>query len=133
MMINVATRRPAARLRVLAVASTLAFGSIAGCTSSSTTKPTPVSKLGVILGEAPTCYGPGVGDNLKPHITIRATPINGGTPTAIHIATSDARRTYRMTLLPGTYKISTYTGSITVRVRPGATISGADLPVAGCI
>lgn len=58
---------------------------------------------------------PGPNLNLKPYTTIRATPMSGGTPAAIRVVTSKAAHSCRMTLLPGTYKISTYSGNADLR------------------
>lgn len=76
---------------------------------------------------------PGPNLNLKPYTTIRATPMSGGTPAAIRVVTSKAAHSYRMTLPPGTYKISTYSGSVEVTVRSGVTRRGVDLPQPGCV
>jgi hypothetical protein len=101
-----------------AVVALLVLGASTACTSSPSPspspKPSPVGKPGVVVGDAPICYGPGPNLNLRPHITVRATPTDGGSPTTIHIATSDKHHSYRMTLPPGTYKISTYSGSVNV-------------------
>jgi hypothetical protein len=101
----------------------------AACTASSSSTPQP----GVVVGDAPICYGPGPDLNLKPRITIRATPIDGGSPTAIRVETSNAHHSYRMTLAAGPYKISTYSGSVKVTVHPGITSKGVDLPNPGCL
>lgn len=116
-----------------AVVALLVLGASAACTSSPLPTPSPVGKPGAIVGDAPICYGPGPNLNLKPRITIRATPIDGGSATAIRIATTNAHHSYRMTLLPGTYKISTYSGSVDATVRAGVTLRGVDLPQPGCL
>lgn len=116
-----------------AVVAVLVAGASAACTSSSSPGPTPVGKPGVIVGAAPICYGPGPDLNLKPRITIRATPVGGGSPAAIRIATSDAHHSYRMTLPAGIYKISTYSGTVDVTVHSGVISRGVDLPQPGCV
>jgi hypothetical protein len=115
-----------------AAATLLVLGTSVACTASPSPKPSTVGERGTIVGDAPICYGPGPNMNLTPHVTIRATPMNGGTPTVIHIATSNAHHSYRMTLPPGAYRISTYSGTVNVTVRAGTTHRGVDLPQPGC-
>jgi hypothetical protein len=126
-------RRARAGGPLAAAVALMAICASAACTASPSAKPPPASERGTIVGAAPICYGPGPNMNLKPRTTIRAIPINGGTPTAIRITTNGAHHSYRMALSPGRYKISTYSGSVEVTVRAGITQRGVDLPPPGCI
>jgi hypothetical protein len=125
--------RPRTSRSLASAVALLVLGTSVACTALPSPTPSTVGERGTIVGDAPICYGPGPNLNLKPHITIRATPMNGGTPTVIHIATSNARHSYRMTLPPSTYKISTYSGAVNVTVRAGTTRQGVDLPQPGCV
>lgn len=123
MLVDCSARRATAAAAVAAVLGAMA----AACSSPSPLRP------GMITGDAPICYGPGPDLNLKPRITIHATPIDGGSPTSIRIATTNAHHSYRMTLAPGTYKITTYTGGVRIAVPAGKTIKAVDLPPAACL
>jgi hypothetical protein len=100
------------------------LAALVACTASA-------DQTGVVTGSAPICYGPGPNDNLKPIITIRAVRADGLSH-AIRVRTADEHHTYRMTLPPGAYKISTYSGSVRVVVRAHNTTRNADLPEPGC-
>ena len=102
------------------------IAALVACSGSS-----PARGLGEIVGRAPICYGPGPNDNLKPLITIRAVRGDGLVRT-IQMHTSDGHNGYRMTLPPGTYTVSTYSGHVTTRVRASQTTENVDLPQPGC-
>jgi hypothetical protein len=92
----------------------------------------PSNEAGSIVGQAPICYGPGPNDNLKPIISIRAVRADG-LVRKIQVHTSSEHNRYRMSLPPGRYIVSTYSGHVATSVQPGQTTTNVDLPQPGCV
>jgi hypothetical protein len=118
---------PGPRTAVAAIALAGVGSVIVACGGSS-----PANETGVIAGQTPTCYGPGLNDNLEPVITIRAVRADGLART-IQVHTSNGHNGYRMTVPPGTYTVSTYSGHVAADVRANQTTTHVDLPQPGCL
>lgn len=112
--------------RVLVLTLLVAVMGTAACTSHAS------KRTGTIVGSAPLCYGPGPAMNLHPITTIRAVRADGVSHT-VRVHTSSGHNSYRMTLPPGTYTVSTYSVGVAAVVRANAVTSGVNLPQPGCL
>ena len=111
--------------RASAVSAVLVLSAaLVGCSSS--------HGVGTVTGSAPTCYGPGPGDNLTPVLTIDVRQGNRLITSGKFPSSSQSHR-YHFTLAGGTYEIATAPGGkpINVTVEAGHTVR-ADLPNLAC-